>query len=415
VTAGQTRVLKPGHRVALGDEVYTVVQLNGTAVTLQDEHGELSAFLLGYLLTAPGFEALDAGAPKRAPQDGRIAALDVTEQERIRWLEGHLIELETGRHPDGAVRALYDPDLHSTEDRELAKLAELRAAGREMTQRHLQRLRQAYREEGLIGLADKRRLRPLTPGSGTDPRVITVIEEMLGESRGHSTVARSVMLTQLRRRLDEAYGPDEVPMPSRRTFYRLASYMDRGRRNFVSEASRRVSVNRPDPLCPFTPVIAIRPGEDVPIDTNKLDIMCRYADGVIRRAELTMAVDAATRSILAGIIAPTTKAVDAAAVLARMLVPEPMRPGWSESLHHAHSVIPHERLLSIDERFANAAAKPVIIPETINCDRGRVYLSETFLRACSTLGISVQPARLYTGRDKPRAAYCTSSGRFVWC
>ena len=37
-----------------------------------------------------------------------------------------------------------------------------------------------------------------------------------------------------------------------------------------------------------------------------------------------MAVDVATRSILAGIIAPTTKAVDAAAVLARML------PGWSE-------------------------------------------------------------------------------------
>lgn len=73
-----------------------------------------------------------------------------------------------------------------------------------------------------------------------------------------------------------------------------------------------------------------------------------------------------------GLIAPTTKAVDAAAVLARMLVPEPMRPGWSESLHHAHSVIPHERLLSIDERLANAAAKPVIIPETINCDRGRV-------------------------------------------
>ena len=113
-----------------------------------------------------------------------------------------------------------------------------------------------------------------------------------------------------------------------------------------------------------------------------------------------MAVDVATRSILAGIIAPTTKAVDAAAVLARMLVPEPMRPGWSESLHHAHSVIPHERLLSIDERFANAAAKPVIIPETINCDRGRVYLSETFLRACVSLGISVQPARPYTGSDK---------------
>ena len=190
-------------------------------------------------------------------------------------------------------------------------------------------------------------------------------------------------------------------------------HMDRGRRNFVSEASRRTAVNRPDR--PFTPVTALRPGEDVPIDTNKLDIMCRYADGVIRRAELTMAVDAATRSILAGIIAPTTKAVDAAAVLARMLVPEPMRPGWSESLDHAHSVIPHERLLSIDERFANAAAKPVIIPETINCDRGRVYLSETFVRACASLGISVQPARPYTGSDKSLVERTFASINTLFC
>ena len=411
MSEGNARVLRPGHRVALGQDVYTVLQLNGTTVTLQEQRGELSAMLLGYMLTAPGFAALDAVPPKRAPQDGRLSVLDEAEQQRVRWLEGHLIELETGRHPEGKARPAYDPDLHRVEERELAKLAELKAAGTEMTQRHLQRLRQAYRDEGLIGLADKRALRSQMPGATVDPRVVAAIEKMLADPRGRSTVARSVMLTQLQRKLDEAHGPGEVPMPSRATFYRLMSHMDRGRRNFVSEASRRVSVNRPDR--PFTPVTALRPGEDVPIDTNKLDIMCRYADGVIRRAELTMAVDVATRSILAGIIAPTTKAVDAAAVLARMLVPEPMRPGWSESLHHAHSVIPHERLLSIDERFANAAAKPVIIPETINCDRGRVYLSETFLRACASLGISVQPARPYTGSDKPRAAYCTSSGRFA--
>jgi Mu transposase, C-terminal len=395
---GNKRVLRPGHRITLGQDAYTVIQLNGTTVTLQDRHGELSAMLLGYLLTTPGFEALDAAPPKRAPQDGRLSVLDEAEQRRIRWLEGHLIELGTGRHPERTSRADYDPDLHTADERELAKLAELKAAGTEMTQRHLQRLRQAYRNEGLIGLADKRALRSQTPGAGTDPRVIAAIEKMLAEPGGRSTVARSVMLTQLQRKLEDTYGAGEVPMPSRATFYRLMSYMDRGRRNFVSEASRRTSVNRPKR--PFTPATAIRPGEDVPIDTNKLDVMCRYADGVIRRAELTIAVDVATRSILAGIIAPTTKAVDAAAVLARTLVPEPMRPGWSESLHDGYSVIPHDRLLSIDERFANAAAKPVIIPETINCDRGRVYLSETFLRACISLGISVQPARPYTGSDK---------------
>ena len=389
MTEEPARVLRPGHRIALDQDVYTIIQLNGTTVTLQDQHGELSAALLGYLLTARGFQALDAAPPMRVPQDGRLAALSAAEQERVRWLEGHLIELETGRHPEQSPRDAYDPALHGTETREQAKLAEFEAAGRPMTRRHLQRLRRAYREQGLIGLADRRKLREITPGSDTDPRVIAAIEKILAEPRGRSTVARSVIFTELQRGLDEEHGLGVVPLPGTRTLYRLMVHMDRGRRNFVSEASRRVSVNRPDR--PFTPVTALRPGEDVPIDTNKLDIMCRFADGVIRRAELTMAVDAATRTILAGIIAPTTKAVDAAAVLARMLVPEPMRPGWSESLHHAHSVIPHERLLSIDERFANAAAKPVIIPETINCDRGRVYLSETFLRACASLGISVQP------------------------
>lgn len=413
MSSGNGRVLRPGHRIALGQDAYTVIQLNGTTVTLQDQHGELLAMLLGYLLTAPGFEALDATPLRRAPQDGRLSVLSEAEQRRIRWLEGHLIELETGCHPERPLRADYDPDLHTAEKRELAKLAELRAAGAAMTQRHLQRLRQAYRTDGLIGLADKRALRSQTPGAGTDPRVIASIEEMLAEPRGRSTVARSVMLTHLQRKLNDTYGAGEVPMPSRATFYRLMSYMDRGRRNFVSEASRRTSVNRPER--PFTPMTAIRPGEDVPIDTNKLDIMCRYADGVIRRAELTMAVDVATRSILAGIMAPTTKAVDAAAVLARMLVPEPMRPGWSESLHHAHSVIPHERLLSIDERFANAAAKPVVIPETVNCDRGRVYLSETFLRACVALGISVQPARPYTGSDKSIVERTFESVNTLFC
>ena len=95
------------------------------------------------------------------------------------------------------------------------------------------------------------------------------------------------MFTELQRRLDKEHGPGVVPLPGTRTLYRLMVHLDRGRRNFVSEASRRVSVNRPDR--PFTPVTALRPGEDVPIDTNKLDIMCRYADGVIRRAKLTAA------------------------------------------------------------------------------------------------------------------------------
>ena len=92
MTEESAPVLRPGHRIALDQDVYTVIQLNGTTVTLQDQHGELSAVLLGYLLTAPGFQSLDAAPPMRVPQDGRLAALSAAEQERVRcpktWLRG---------------------------------------------------------------------------------------------------------------------------------------------------------------------------------------------------------------------------------------------------------------------------------------------------------------------------------------
>ena len=172
----------------------------------------------------------------------------------MRWLEGHLIELKTGQHPGQPPRSTYDPALHDFEEREQAKIAEFGAAGRPMTRRHLQRLRRAYREEGLIGLADRRKLREVTPGAETDPRVVAAIEAMLAEPRGRSTVARSVMFTDLQRRLDDEYGPGTVPVPHKRTLYRLMVHMDRGRRNFASEASRRTAINRPDR--PFTPVTA---------------------------------------------------------------------------------------------------------------------------------------------------------------
>ena len=50
------------------------------------------------------------------------------------------------------------------------------------------------------------------------------------------------------------------------------------------------------------------------------------------------------------------------------------------------SRIPYRRLVSIDERLELAAAKPVIVPDTVVIDHGKVFLSEVFLRAADTLG-----------------------------
>jgi len=124
-------------------------------------------------------------------------------------------------------------------------------------------------------------------------------------------------------------------------------------------------------------------------------------DGVIGRPELIAAFDVATRTICAAVLRPVgAKAVDAAVLLARMMVPEPMRPGWDQALAMSASRLPCQRLVSIDTRLELAAAKPVIIPDTIVIDHGKVFLSEVFLRAADTLGLSVQPAHEQTGSDK---------------
>jgi transposase InsO family protein len=115
---------------------------------------------------------------------------------------------------------------------------------------------------------------------------------------------------------------------------------------------------------------------------------------------MTGMIDVATRVVPAAVLRPTTKAVDASVLLARALTPEPVRPGWPEALKMARSVLPYERLLAIDERLEHAAARPVIVPDTIVIDHGAVFVSAAFRSACRHLGISVQPAHLGSGAEK---------------
>ena len=85
--------------------------------------------------------------------------------------------------------------------------------------------------------------------------------------------------------------------------------------------------------------------------------------------ELTGLIDVATRTVPAAVIRPTAKSVDASVLLARALTPEPMRPGLAGgALAMAHSALPYDRLLGIDERLRYAAARPVIVPDTIVID-----------------------------------------------
>lgn len=88
------------------------------------------------------------------------------------------------------------------------------------------------------------------------------------------------------------------------------------------------------------------------LDSTPLDVLVLLADGVTGSVELSIALDVATRSICAAVVRPVgTRSVNAAVLLAQMVTPMRMRPGWETALAMSRSVIPYERLVSLDARL----------------------------------------------------------------
>ncbi|MFJ8787319.1 Mu transposase C-terminal domain-containing protein [Streptomyces sp. NPDC102476] len=111
-----------------------------------------------------------------------------------------------------------------------------------------------------------------------------------------------------------------------------------------------------------------------------------------------------------GVLRPAgSKLTDVAVLLAQMMTPMLMRPGWDAALSMAASVVPHERLTAVDERLKDAAARPVIVPETVVVDQGKVFVSPATRAACESLGISLQPVPPANGPAKGHVERCFGS------
>lgn len=403
----ERRVLRIGDRVLFEGMEHQVVALTGTSVRLLSAAGRSSVVLLAFLQAAPDFSVVgwgdEGGVSPAVPPLGLLDTVPEQALRAAREWERHLVEVETGLPPDaveGTVgRPQYDPVAHSVVERERAKAEELSAAGTKASVRTVRRMRARYREQGLWGLVDTRLTRRAKPAGNVDPRVVAAALKVIGQETGTSTGTRSRAIERIKQKLDDDHGRGAVPLPSQRTLYRLLERLDAGRHTFGSATTRRSLAARPAGA--FTATIAARPGEQVQLDSTPLDVMAVMDDGVIDRPELVAAVDVATRTICAAVLRPVgAKAVDAALLLARMMVPEPMRPGWDQALALKASRIPYARLVDVDARLRLAAAKPVIVPDTVVVDHGKIFLSEVFLRAADTLGLSVQPAHQQTGSDK---------------
>lgn len=397
--------MRIGDRVSFRGVIYSLSGIDGD-VALLTAAGELPvAIKVASLFADHSFEMLDS-TPLRRRINGPSTLFDslpTDVQAKARWWEGHVTEVLDGM-PCNAVQGQiprhdYDVRTRSLRQRELTKHAELLASGEDPSFSKLQRLVRAYLNQGILGLVDQRLIRQVPIAGQTDHRIIDAILRVLSENTQQSTGTTERLMRQVRKTIEAEHGAGTVPMPSVSTFHRLVGRLAEGRHSTGSARTRRTLAQQPPR--PFGAVYPVRPGELMQIDSTPLDVAVELDDGVIGRVELTAMVDIATRSIPAAVIRPTTKAVDAALLLARCMTPEFNRPGWAAAASMAASALPYRSMKSIDERLAGAAAKPVIVPETIVCDHGKAYLSNTFKSACRSQGINLQPAHPDTPTDKP--------------
>ncbi|MFI0901600.1 transposase [Streptomyces sp. NPDC020983] len=397
----QRAKIAAGARVAFQEQEWTVVMLQGLQVQLVGDDGAVASVLLPHLLADEHFHLHGQAVPgvvgplallETLPQPVRDAALE--------W-ERHVREVESGEPLEvgGAVRLEYDPARRSMAEREAAKADELREAGQAASVATVRRMRARYRQQGVWGLVDQRATRGRSQVGRADSRVVEAVLAVLETNRTRSSGTLSRLRTQVGWALEEKFGPGVVSLPPQSTFNRLARALAEPGKLLDYALRQRNRASRPQP--PFTPTVALRPGELVMLDSTPLDVLVVLDDGVTGRCELTIALDVATRTIAAAVLRPAgTRTVDAALLLALMATPLSMRPGWDEALAMRRSVIPFERLVTLDARLEHAAARPVIMPEMIVVDQGRVFVSTSFVAACGSLGISFQPVPPANGPAK---------------
>lgn len=409
-TPRQRQQVSVGDRVRVEGAEQVVIGVSGTAVRLVGQDGGLTTVGVTALASDGQYELLNAEVPAVTRPEIGVDGLPAGALEEASWWEAHIVEVVYGRPPDAPAGTRpdprYDPQRVSLSAREKAKVAELNAAGYRVAVSTFKHRRQRWQARGLAGLVDRRLATRRSTTGRVDERVVTALRQAIGEATEDSSRTAGFLIWRTREILTAAGVPGEV-MSSQRTMYRLVEALSRGKHTTGSASTRRSLAARPEGMFGTLPVAA--PGELVQIDSTPLDVLVRLDDGLAGRVELTGMIDVATRVVPAAVLRPSTKSVDASVLLARALTPEPMRPGWSQALSMAQSVLPYERLLSLDERLEHAAAKPVIIPETIVIDHGSVFVSTNFRASCRHLGITIQPAHLASGAEKPHIERCFNS------
>lgn len=338
------------------------------------------------------------------------AAPEVERERALRRAE-HVREVRTGYRSGTAEQKLpleplpeYRPEL-PLKKRIAAKVAELRRAGEpQCSYRTFQRWMAQYQANGEAGLISQRVVQPGI-GSRTDPRWKETALEVMCEFTDLSTPTKDLVIRLTNARVKKRFGEGVVKLPSRRTAYKILDELEHEKHALFVKSTKRNRDIAARPTESYGKLHPTRPGEFMLMDTTRLDVYAMDPNTLLWvNAELTVVMDWYSRCIVGLRLTPvSTKSIDAAAVLYQAFRPPPAGRDWpAEAVWPSHGV-PRSVLVeneALDSESVIAAATPAIVPETLIVDHGKIYVGAHLNSVCQRLGISIQPARLRTGRDK---------------
>ncbi|TMS50910.1 DDE-type integrase/transposase/recombinase [Mycobacterium sp. DBP42] len=412
--------IRVGARFYYDGEMVQIVEMHVTGgvtqVLVEDCRGATVRRLgLDELLISERAQLVDAGEGPASDDEPDVASVVLSAvPQPIRRLAlaraAHVREVLTGYRSGHAETALpTEPRRQYRSELPLgarisAKASELRTS-KELkgSYRSIERWITQYRAHGEAGLIPQRAVQPGT-GTRTDPRWTETALEIIGEYTELSTPTRDLVIRRTQARLDARFGQGVVKMPSQRTAYYILEDLEHQQHPlFVKSAKRNRDIAQRSKEV-YGKLQPTRPGEYMLMDTTRLDVYAMDPHTLQWvNAELTVAMDWYTRCVTGLRLTPvSTKSIDAAAALYQSFRPPPAGRDWpAEAVWPPHgvprSVLVEQEALDPD---SVVAATPAIVPETLIVDHGKIYVGGHLNSVCQRLGISLQPARLRTGRDK---------------
>ncbi|NQW87517.1 MULTISPECIES: DDE-type integrase/transposase/recombinase [unclassified Frigoribacterium] len=402
-------IIRPKASITVDGHRGTVIECDGMVVVVRLEELGLVSLSIEEMMfnrdnrfTYPDEPEPDPYFASQADWDsaqGAMTELYAEADRDFEWFERGVVSEDV----DVDVAASY-PDHVSKGDR-MAYLADKYGKSRRtMYYRYI-----AWREGDRVKTVGKSKRPNHRPFPSIAPRYT---EEAIRLSRerlhtGESVISQKNFHARLKERLNqiEADTGERIDIPRRTLRYEVVSQALKDAGTFESTIARQEG-NASRSKKHIGECVATRPGQFFLVDTTRLDVHALSAfSGKWHHVELTLMIDLYSRVVVAARLSPvSTGSLDIALLFHDMF--NPRREAWTYApdVHLPTAGLPDSVLLESlwdeGEDAGDQSSMPVIRPETIVTDNGKVFTSHQVKAICAANRISLLRGRVLKGSDK---------------